>query len=366
MIAIQVRTCWKRGEFVRTLGVACFALPFAILGDEASAATRARSDRAQLDQNMVRETVEAVADVVGREYFDRDVALRVNESLREQLSLGQFAPVDSAENLAELLTEHLRALTSDKHLGVIHISPADETRLSTDAKQQSRQLRARRQNYGAEHIQILSGNVGYLNFTTFYRLEEAREAIEAAMASLRYADALILDMRSNRGGNPGSVALLASYLFESPEKLLFDIVPRDGETKSYYTESVPESHRDARRPVFVLTAANTFSAGEGLAFILQDLGRVEVVGEVTAGAANPGRGYPVNAYFEVLVPNSQVRSAVTGQNWEGVGVIPDIPTTEEQALEVAHRQALQRLLETTTDTIWADVLRKELQRLSPR
>lgn len=45
--------------------------------------------------------------------------------------------------------------------------------------------------------------------------------------------------------------------------------------------------------------------------------------------------------------------------------IPDIRTTEVEALEVAHRRALQRLLETTNDEIWADVLRKELQRISP-
>ena len=186
------------------------------------------------------------------------------------------------------------------------------------------------------------------------------------MESLRYADALILDMRSNLGGNPGTVALLASYLFETPGQLLFEIVPREGETKSYYTESPPATHRDGRRPVFVLTAATTFSAGEGLAFILQDQARAEVVGEVTAGAANPGRGYPVGDYFQVVVPNARVRSAVTGRNWEGVRVIPDIQTTEGEALQVAHRRALQRLLETTKDENWAETLRQELWRIPPR
>ena len=168
-----------------------------------------------------------------------------------------------------------------------------------------------------------------------------------------------------RDDNMTLTRVVCDDCFETAEKVLFDIVPRDGDTKAYYTESVPESHRDAHRPVFVLTAAATFSAGEGLAFILQDHGRAEVVGEVTAGAANPGRPYPVNDYFEVVVPNGQVRSAVTGRNWEGVGVIPDIRTTEVEALEVAHRRALQRLLETTNDEIWADVLRKELRRISP-
>ena len=197
------------------------------------------------------------------------------------------------------------------------------------------------------------------------RLEEGREAIQAAMAFLQNADALILDMRSNRGSNPGTVVLLASYLFDTPERLLFEIVPREGDSTSYYTASVPGSHRDGRRPVFVLTAAKTFSAGEGLAFILQDHGRAEVVGEVTAGAANPGRPYPIGDYFEIVVPNGRVRSAVSGRNWEGVGVIPDIRTTEVEALKVAHRRALQRLLQTTNDEDWIDTLREQLQRISP-
>ncbi len=344
----------------------CFILALATAGGQANSAPQGPRARVELDEKMVRETVETVAAVVDREYFDREVASGVKEGLRERLQLGRYTAVESAEELAELLTEHLHAMTKDKHLAVNYTPPDGETRVSSEARQQSRELRARRQNYGAEHIQILPGNVGYLNFTAFYRPVEAREALEAAMESLRYADALILDMRSNLGGNPGTVALLASYLFETPGQLLFEIVPREGETKAYYTESPPVTHRDGRRPVFVLTAATTFSAGEGLAFILQDQARAQVVGEVTVGAANPGRAYPVGDYFEVVVPNGRFRSAVTGRNWEGVGVIPDIQTTEGEALQVAHRRALQWLLETTKDENWAETLRQELRRIPPR
>ena len=343
----------------------CFVLAFTT-GGQANSATQTQRPRVELDEMMVRETVETVAAVVDREYFDREVASRVEKGLRDRLQLGRYTVAESAEELAQLLTEHLYAMTRDKHLSVNYIPPDDDTRVSSEARQQSRESRARRQNYGVERIQILPGNIGYLNFTAFYRPVEAREALEAAMESLRYADALILDMRTNGGGKPSTVALLASYLFETPGKLLFEIVPREGETKSYFTESVRESHRDGRRPVFVLTAATTFSGGEGLAFILQEQGRAVVVGKVTAGAANSGRPYPVSDYFEVVVPNGQVRSAVTGRNWEGTGVIPDIPATEVEALQVSHRLALQELLETTNDEKWADTLRKELRRTPPR
>ena len=103
------------------------------------------------------------------------------------------------------------------------------------------------------------------------------------------------------------------------------------------------AERDGRRPVYVLTSARTFSAGEGFAFLLQERGRAEVIGERTPGAANPGRPYPVNALFEVTVPNGKVVSAVRRGNWEGIGVVPDIEVPAAEALRIAHARALERL-----------------------
>ena len=51
-------------------------------------------------------------------------------------------------------------------------------------------------------VEILTGNIGYLNLTAFWRVDEARATITDAMRVLRRADALILDLRDNRGGSP--------------------------------------------------------------------------------------------------------------------------------------------------------------------
>ena len=101
-------------------------------------------------------------------------------------------------------------------------------------------------------------------------------------------------------------------------------MPRDGDPVAYTTPSPGVLGRDEQRLVFVLTAKTTFSAGEGFAFLLQERARAVVIGERTAGAANPGRSYPVNERFEVTVPNGRVRGAVSGGNWEGSGVTPDV------------------------------------------
>jgi hypothetical protein len=91
--------------------------------------------------------------------------------------------------------------------------------------------------------------------------------------------------------------------------------------------------------------AIAFSGGEGLAFILQERHRAEIVGEVTAGAANAGRPYRINARSSVTIPNGQIRSAVGGGNREGTGVTPDVKTPAVDALKIAHARALRGLLD---------------------
>ena len=291
--------------------------------------------------DTVRTTVVEVAATISREYMDPVVAERVAGALRRRLSEDQYRGVTTPDALATRLTQDLLTDSQDKHLAVtvVRESPSTTAPPAVDARQQG----VLRTNAGVQRVEILTGNVGYLNLTTFWRAGEAREIIADAMRLLRRADALIIDMRQNSGGSPETVALLAGYLFDQGGLPLFHIVPRTGDSVSYATPADAPVERDGRRAVYVLTSARTFSAGEGFAYLLQERGRAEVIGERTAGAANPGRPYRVNALFEVTVPNGQVRTAVSGRNWEGAGVKPDLEAPAADALTVAHDRALKRL-----------------------
>jgi C-terminal processing protease CtpA/Prc len=107
-------------------------------------------------------------------------------------------------------------------------------------------------------------------------------------------------------------------------------------------------------PLFVLTSSHTFSALEELAYDLQAMGRATVVGERTRGAANPVALIQVHPQIAVRVPTQCVRNALTGANWEGSGVEPDVPSEADGALSEAHRRAaelvVQRLGPTPPDT----------------
>jgi hypothetical protein len=85
------------------------------------------------------------------------------------------------------------------------------------------------------------------------------------------------------------------------------------------------------------------SGGEGFAYALQAQGRAVVVGQGTGGGAHPTQPYPVAGGFVLMVPWGESISPITGTNWEGIGVIPDVPVPADEALETAHRLAIERL-----------------------
>lgn len=315
--------------FPRVIAVASVVVT-AVVGAPRAAA---QPEPDSVDAAFAASTAQAVARVVGQEYFDVDVASRVSAALVTDASSGRFASATSREALAALLTTDLYALTHDKHLAVaVRRPPATVPPGGSGVSAQ----RDRPTNAGFRRIDVLAGNVGYLDLTMFLRPAEHRDALALAMRTLEGASSLVLDMRDNGGGSPATVALLLSYLFDEPSLPLFEVVSRSGERETYATEPASaRMDRNGSRPIWVLTSPHTFSGGEGTAFLLQERRRATVVGEQTAGAANPGRPYPVNDIFDVTVPNGQVRTAIKQANWEGTGVTPDVVVPATQALDVA-------------------------------
>jgi retinol-binding protein 3 len=318
------------------------------------------SQEDRVDAAFVQQTVAALGDIVGREYFDPQVAHRVAESLDLARRERRYAAVSDVRELARRLTDDLFAATHDKHLAV-GMARRVAGSASPGQPDAARAEQGRRSNWGVERVEILPGNVGLLHITSFYRPNEAGFAIAAAMEVLRGADAVILDLRNNGGGSPDTVSLLASYFFDQSALPLFDVVDRSGSHHAFTTLDPPVPARSGQRPAYVLTDARTFSAGEGLAFLLQERHRVEVIGETTAGAANPGRPYPINERLEVTVPNGQVRAAVTGRNWEGTGVVPDVRVAGADALRVGRVRALRAVAGQTPAGPWRETLMRELQ-----
>ncbi|MFD3676239.1 S41 family peptidase [Streptomyces sp. NPDC058613] len=85
----------------------------------------------------------------------------------------------------------------------------------------------------------------------------------------------------------------------------------------------------------MLTSSATFSGGEDVAYTLQAHGRAVVIGETTRGGAHPTVRHAVTVHVQVTVPSARTVNTVTGTNWEGVGVLPDVPVPADRALDMA-------------------------------
>lgn len=311
-----------------------------------------------LDRDTIDSAVRQVTTVFSNEYFDIPLSQKVVAELDARVTAGRYHGTGTAANLAKRLTADFYELTKDKHISVA-IARREGGTAPSGSERRNVPTAA-----GFRRTELIAGNIGLLDMAFFMRPVEHRDALAAAMTTLQPADALILDMRENGGGSPGTVALLVSYLLDAPERPLFEIVTRSGSRETYHTEPTPT--RNAKRPVYVLTSRRSFSGGEGLAFLLQDLKRAIVIGEVTAGAANPGRPYPAGDLFDITVPNGQLLTSATRRNWEGSGVTPDVSVPAAEALLVAHLRALDDLIAATTDPVRRDALRRTRAELAKR
>jgi len=98
-------------------------------------------------------------------------------------------------------------------------------------------------------------------------------------------------------------------------------------------------------PVFILTSEDTFSAGEAFAYTLQAQQRATIIGEVTRGGAHPGDMHQLGHQLQAFIPKGRPIDAVTGSNWESDGVQPDIRVPAAEALDTAHRLALNSIID---------------------
>ena len=77
---------------------------------------------------------------------------------------------------------------------------------------------------------------------------------------------------------------------------------------------------------------------------LQCLRRAKFVGETTGGAANPAYSHDTDDWFHFAVPFGRPINPITKTNWEGGGVVPDIPIPTSESLEEGLRSAIQDVL----------------------
>jgi retinol-binding protein 3 len=297
-----------------------------------------------VDAAQKKQAVESLSRLLKENYVFPDVAEKTGEFLQKQLASGAYDKADNAADLAQALTNDLQAVAKDLHLKV-RVRPPDEKPVADDSPEAMERMKRemRKENYGFKRVEILPGNIGYLDLRMFMSPQIAGETAVAAMNFLGNCDALIFDLRKNGGGYPEMIQLLSTYLFDQPTHLNDQYFRKDDKRDQFWTLPFAPGPKLVSVPVYILTSPQTFSGAEEFTNNLKVLKRATVVGETTGGGANPGERFPFDPFFRAFIPTGRAVNPTTGTNWEGTGVEPDIKVPEVEALAVAHLEALKAL-----------------------
>ncbi|HJZ50454.1 MAG TPA: S41 family peptidase [Roseiflexaceae bacterium] len=286
-------------------------------------------------------------------YVFPEVAQQMDAAIRAKAGSGAYDELMMLEELCERLTADLQAVSHDKHLRLFYHSesvPEDEPERPTPEQLEEFRYAMSLLNFGFARVERLPGNVGYLDLRGFCPASVGGEAAVAAMNLLARTGALIVDLRQNGGGDPEMIALITSYLFDQMTNLN-NMYWRDGDrTQQFWTlPYVPGRRYGAGKPVYVLTSSHTFSGAEEFAYNLKNLKRATIVGEVTGGGAHPVGSFAITPHVGAHIPVGRAVNPISGTNWEGTGVTPDIAVPQEDALRTAQILALRYVLEQAGD-----------------
>jgi C-terminal processing protease CtpA/Prc len=289
--------------------------------------------------------IELLCSQLASYYVFPETADEIAKVLRTRVDEGAYSDVDDQE-FAARVTADLQSVNGDKHLRLLYShdevpETGEESAWDPVAYKKEAELDA----FGITKVERLKGNVGLLNLRLLHDAEIATPAFVAAMNLIAHTDALIIDLRENGGGDPNTVALICSYLFDERVHLN-DIYNRpDDTTEQFWTlPHVSGPKFGGEKPIFVLTSGRTFSGAEELSYNLQQNKRATLIGETTKGGAHPGGRYRVGPHLKSSVPNGRAINPISGTNWEAVGVVPDVAVPAEEAFDVAYKKALEHVL----------------------
>lgn len=354
------------GLLLLALGLAA-ALALALVAPPGAQAQPPRffarpGDLPRMDARTQAAVVESCAVAVDTIYVLGETAAQISALWRSRLAAGDYRDLSDPVELVSRLEEDATSVRRDGHFGMAALFPVNpEAQDPAPTPQQTERYRRtqREGNYGFEKVEILPGHVGYLELTRFADTAEAAETAVAAMNLLANAPAVIIDLRRNPGGSATMIRLIASYFFTEQQHLI-NWYQRDTDrtVQSYTLDYVP-GRRMPEVPLYVLTSDLTGSAAEEFTFDMQNLKRATIVGDTTGGAGHTV-AQAIFAFdgFRVgmRLPHGRAYDPRTGEGWEGRGVTPDIAVPSDQALQVAHAEALRALREAETDSQWLQVL----------
>ena len=262
-----------------------------------------------------------LAQQIRDQYLFPEAGSELIARLEAKAREGGYDAAPSPKAFAEALTEDLRTWSDDAHFFVYYAGiPPDGPP----------------PGFGSPFATVKRLD-GMVILEEIHKLSGRKKAIET-MEGLGAAEALIFDLRECTGGEKITVQLVASYLFDKRVHLATYHERGQKPVEGWTLRKVP-GKRLPEAAVYVLTSERTASGCEALAYYLKHHGRATIVGEKTMGAAHSVGTFDLAHQFRAFIPRERPISPVTGSNWQGTGVLPDLEAAAGDALAEALRLA---------------------------
>jgi Peptidase family S41 len=318
------------------------SLPQPSSSRNSAASANASVAAATLDASQRHRVLTSAITALKQYYHSPAIAQQMSNALLSHEQRGDDNAATDGRSFAALLTQQMRDVSHDLHLDFVYsadplpvVSP-----MQTSAPSAGYRDFLQHNHCTFEKIEVLPHNIGYLKFNSFPDLSVCRQTAAAAMARVNNANAIIFDLRDNRGGQPEMVAFLAAYLFDHPE---YFYNPRENTTQNSWTHSPVPGSLLADKPVYILTSHSTLSGAEQFSYDLKMLKRATLIGETTGGAVHSGVFHRLDDHFGIGIPEVQPINPYSTSDWAETGVQPDINVPASAALQTAQKLAAAKL-----------------------
>ena len=268
---------------------------------------------------------DTVWENVCRRHYDPDFAAK-HRDLHDRYRPRVAAAETSGE--AALLINQMLAETGESHLALLPPKPdVPETETAEDAIPFDAGNLRLSVKYEAER---LSETVGLLRFSIFVPevVKRFRQDLNTRFAGCR---GIVIDLR----GNPGGVMETAKYLASwcTPERIGLGTMTIDGTPLAF--RSAPQKGCFQGK-IAILIDSDSCSTAEIFAAAMQDAGAARLFGAASPGKCLPSLIVPMPDGSRLQLAFGDVRRA-NGDRIEGVGVTPDEPCSDDEAVEKARQ-----------------------------
>lgn len=189
--------------------------------------------------------------------------------------------------------------------------------LIRDGKEIEKEVTRRKVESPTVNFEMLDDGMAYIQITEFDTVTVDQFTEAMAMARGNDMKGLILDLRSNPGGNLSSVVSIAKQML--PKGLIVYTEDRDGNREEYSCDG----SKELDVPMVVLVNGNSASASEILAGAIKDYGIGTLVGTTTFGKGIVQRPIELSDGSAVKLTISSYYTP-NGINIHGIGIEPDV------------------------------------------